>query len=268
MTSLMAKIRRQIAGLRRDGRMTTYRDRYRIATLLSFLILPLPRIFSTFGTDKERRGEHAYGTTYQSLFGPMRFKRIKLLEIGLLEGASLLAWRCFFPFATMIGIDIDPKPHLAAPRTRTYLADQGSADDLALLCQREGPFDIIVDDGSHLSHHQIFSFRHLFPSLKEGGIYVIEDVQTSFWSMRLMNMDWDGCHISDPAFAKTCYGFFLELSKYLNQAEFMTSRDVDPAMAALGQQITRISFEHNVITIHKGDNSLPSNAVSHGLIRQ
>ena len=83
----------------------------------------------------------------------MRYKPVKLLEIGVLEGDLLLAWRGFFPFGTTVGIDIAPKAHLAGNRTRIYTADQGSAADLARVCQQEGPFDIIIDDGSHLGWH-------------------------------------------------------------------------------------------------------------------
>ena len=53
-------------------------------------------------------------------------------------------------------------------------------------------------------------------------MYIIEDIQTSFWPVELIGVQWDGRHITDPAFGETCYGEFLELSKYLNHAEFMT----------------------------------------------
>ena len=258
---MLSSIRQAIARRRPGGQLTTFRDRHRIAALLSPLPLPLPTILSLFGSDKQRQGHHSYGGAYHALLRPVRYKPAKLLEIGLLSGASILAWRCFFPFATTIGIDIDPKDHMAGDRTRIYLADQGSAADLDRLCAKEGPFDIIIDDGSHYNHHQIFSFQHLFPHLKDGGIYIIEDVQTSFWTGRLLNMTWDGSPIGAPEFPSTCYGYFLELAKYLNHAEFLTLDGTDPALVDLGRKITRISFEHNVITICKGSNDDPSNVV-------
>lgn len=256
---MLTSIRQCIAAVRRDGRLTTYKDRYRFASLASWFPLPLPRILTLFGSDKQRSGQHSYGSTYAVLFRPFRYKRIKLLEIGLLYGESLLAWRCFFPFGTTVGIDIEPKEHLAGNRTRTYVADQGSASDLAAVCQREGPFDIVIDDGSHLNHHQLFSFNQIFPSLKDGGLYIIEDVQTSFWPGGETNSDWDGRRITEPEFGQTCYGVFLELAKYLNHAEFITLRDTDPAMSELGKQIIRIAFEHNMIVIWKGRNDQLSN---------
>jgi hypothetical protein len=256
---MLSRIRNVIGRHRSGGRLTTFRDRYRIAAALSLFPLPLAVILRLFGSDKQRPGEHSYGEAYHAVFRLYRYKATRLLEIGLLSGDSILAWRCFFPFGRTIGIDIDPKHHLAGKRTRIYQADQGSASDLAALCEREPTFDIIIDDGSHFNRHQIFSFRQLFPHLRDGGIYIIEDVQTSFWNDTQLGIEWDGRHITDPDFRSTCFGEFLELAKYLNHSEFMTLNDVDPLLLKLGRQIDRICFEHNVITISKGQNSLASN---------
>ena len=258
MLSLLKSLtRRRAPGERR----TTYRDRYAIAGLLSLLPLRLPRILALFGSDKQRPGEHSYGATYEAIFRPFRYRKIKILEIGLLGGDSLLSWRCYFPRATTIGMDIDPKPGLAGSRTRIYLADQSSATDLEAVAAKEGPFDIIIDDGSHQNAHQIFTFHQLFDSLRDGGIYVMEDVQTSFWPGEVNGLQWDGRHIMDPQFRDTCYGVFLELAKYLNHVEFLTPEGTDPRLLALGRRIVRITFEHNLIVIWKGANDEPSNYV-------
>src|SRR4051812_3519050 len=239
---------------------TTYRDRYAIAGLLAPLGLPLARIFFLFGSDKQSPNEHSYGAAYAGAFGRMRLRRIKLLEIGLLGGASLLAWRCYFPFATTIGVDIEPKFEMAGNRTRIYQGDQSSAADLDAVAAKEGPFDIIIDDGSHINAHQLFSFGHLFPHLKEGGVYVIEDVQTSYWPSEPGGPPWGGAHLHAPGFAGTCIGEFLEVAKYLNHAEFLSDEGLDPRRLALARQITRIGFEHNLIFIWKGRNEEVSNA--------
>jgi demethylmacrocin O-methyltransferase len=122
----------------------------------------------------------------------------------------------------------------------------------------EGQFDIIIDDGSHLSQHQLFSFYQTFPCLKDGGIY-IEDVQTSFWPGKETGTHWDGSRATEPEFRRTCYGEFLELAKYLNHAEFVTFKDTELAMVEMGRQIIRIAFEHNMIIVWKGSNEQPSN---------
>jgi hypothetical protein len=214
-----------------------------------------------FGSDKEQPGQHAYGATYAALFRHLRLRRVKLLEIGILSGDSMLAWRAFFPRGEIVGCDIEPKHHLAGGRIRVYTTDQGSAADLDALARAEGPFDIIVDDGSHLSRHQMFSFHRLFEHLRDGGIYVIEDVQTSFWPVELVGTVWDGRPVDDPEFGGTCVGQFLALTPYLNHQEFMTLEGVDETRLALGRRIRRISFEHNLIIVEKGPNTDPSNSL-------
>src|SRR5260221_447215 len=105
------------------------------------------------------------------------------MEIGVLAGDSLLTWRAYFPRAVTIGFDIEDKHSLAkGKKTRIYRGDQSSATDLSRVCAAEGPFDIVIDDGSHQSQHQLSSFLQVFSYVKDSGMYVIEDVQTSFWS--------------------------------------------------------------------------------------
>src|SRR5262249_15277228 len=87
--------------------------------------------------------------------------------------------------------------------------DQSSKVQLDELCEKETAFDIIIDDGSHLSAHQVCAFETLIGALNSGGLYIIEDVQTSFWS----HSGWDGAPISDPRFDGTCVGYFLRPSK-------------------------------------------------------
>ena len=246
---------------RPDGHLT-YGDRHRIAALLSMLPVPLPRILRLFGSDKQKAGEHSYGETYERLLRERRYRRLKILEIGLLSGSSLLAWRAYFPWSVTVGLDIQDRRALAVgSRTRVYQGDQSAADDIARLCAAEAPFDIVIDDGSHQCEHQLATFLQVFPHLRNDGQYVIEDVQTSFWtgSYPGYNSGWGGRRITDPDFASTCYGWFLELAKYLNHSEFETLDGVDRQMLALGQQIRRITFEHNMIIIEKGPNFDPSN---------
>ena len=75
-----------------DGRLTTYKDRHRIASLLSLVPMSMPQIMLLFGTDKQRQGQHSYGKTYQRLFRDARYQRLKILEIGVLSGRSRY-WR-------------------------------------------------------------------------------------------------------------------------------------------------------------------------------
>ena len=124
-----------------------------------------------------------------------------------------------------------------------------------MLCVQEKAFDVIIDDGSHLNQHQIFTFETLYPFVKDGGVYVIEDVQTSYWS----SDGWDGANINNPGFEKTCVHYFLNLAKYLNHSEFTDLKGVDNKSLELAKSIKQIIFEHNLIIVIKRANIQPSN---------
>jgi hypothetical protein len=227
------------------------RKRYKLMKWLSPFIALLPLSLETVlrmsGSDKERQGVHHYGPTYQRLFYRMKYQHLTLLEIGiggydkLAGGESLAAWRCYFPFGKIVGCDIQDKRQLGGGRVHIRVLDQSSATDLARLAAQDGPFDIIIDDGSHVNMHQIFSFENLFPHVNEGGIYVIEDTQTSYWPQY-------GGKPVDQQTLSTAMGYFTELAKYLNWTEFRT-KEGDADMINLAKTITSIYFEHNLIIV-------------------
>lgn len=120
----------------------------------------------------------------------MREKKITLLEIGVAHGASVKTWEEYFLNAKIIGADIVPSSKLYEHgRIIVELIDQSNIEDLVSVAVKHGPFDIIIEDGSHLWEHQITSLRTLFPFLKSDGIYVVEDLQTNYG---LMQKDYKG----------------------------------------------------------------------------
>jgi len=140
-----------------------------------------------FGSDKWG-GVHWYTQHYDRHFAHLRDRPIRLLEIGIggyivptAGGASLRMWKHYFPRALVYGIDKFDKSPLDEQRLTTIVGDQNDAAFLTDVVERYGPFDIVVDDGSHLNSHQLASFETLFPLLRSGGWYVIEDLQTSYW---------------------------------------------------------------------------------------
>lgn len=131
---------------------------------------------------------HKYAGHYDHHFSRFRhLDNISVLEIGVggyddpsKGGESLRMWKEYFPRAQIVGLDYYDKTPLQEDRIRIY---QGSQDDAALLkriSEDNGGFDLIIDDGSHCNEHVIASFKILFPLLKMGGIYAIEDLQTSY----------------------------------------------------------------------------------------
>jgi hypothetical protein len=135
------------------------------------------------GTDKSS-DHHDYLKFYERYFAPLRNDAVTILEIGVLSGASLAMWESYFAHGHIIGADIDGSTlRFKRPRVDIEIMDQGNLDDLVRLGLKHGPFDIIIDDGSHLWNHQIIGLQTLFPFLKDGGIYIVEDLQTNFGEM-------------------------------------------------------------------------------------
>jgi hypothetical protein len=207
----------------------------------------LSRLAVLYGTDKH--GSHFYTQHYQRYFSLMRNKPLRLLEIGvggysnLNDGASSLRmWKRFFPKAQIVGIDLYDKSHFSEDRLTVLQCDQTDARKLTDISREQGPFDIIIDDGSHLSEHIKITFSILFPLMQKGGFYAIEDLQTAYWP------SWGAVPGS------TSMDFLRSLTDGLNYAE-----RPDGIRGKFDTQITEIAFFHNLCIVRKGDNLEPSN---------
>jgi len=133
-----------------------------------------------FGTDKSSR-HHDYLNFYDGVFAGLRQQKLTILEIGVLNGASLRTWAEYFPNARIVGCDIDPMARRwATDRIEVEYMDQSNLEDLVRVAVKDGPFDIIIEDGSHLWEHQTTTLRTLFPFVRPGGFYVVEDLQTNY----------------------------------------------------------------------------------------
>ena len=205
-------------------------------------------------TDKE--GAHFYADAYERHFGHLRSRAIALLEIGVggyadpeRGGESLRMWKEFFPRARIIGIDIHPKTGIAEDRITILQGDQSDPAFLDDVAARYGPFDIVVDDGSHVCAHVIASFQRLFGHLAVDGIYAIEDLQTSYWART-----YGGSSGADRA--GTSMTFLHALTDGLNHAEL----DIPGYVPSdFDLSVTSVTFYHNLAFIQRGDNRQPSN---------
>ncbi len=128
------------------------------------------------GTHKSSLGR-GYLRTYERLFAPFRDLPITVLEIGVLDGASLRLWEDYFPRAIIVGLDIQPdcKQHEGGRRL-VEIVSQADTAALRQIGARYTP-TIIIDDGSHRADHIRASFETLYPALREGGLYIVEALE-------------------------------------------------------------------------------------------
>jgi len=221
-----------------------------------FLGMNLNKLGEIYGTDKI--GGHFYTPHYMTHLKRFKFKKINLLEIGvgghenpLSGGQSLRMWKKYFPFGRIFSLDIYDKSSLQENRIKIFKGSQVDKDFLNEVSDYIGELDIIIDDGSHINEHVIETFNILFPKLKVGGIYIIEDTQTSYWQ----DFGGDSKDLNNP---KTMMNYFKGLTDSLNNKEFIIK---DYKQTYFDKKIISMHFYHNLIFIYKGNNDEKSNIV-------
>lgn len=200
-----------------------------------------------YGSDKFT--SHRFTLPYENHFEKIRNKSLKIMEIGVgeensaLGGASLLAWREYFPNASIIGLDIYDKSDLDQDRILTVIGDQGDATFLRELSISKGPFDIIIDDGSHMGSDVNTSLFSLLPLLNHGGWYVIEDIQTSYWA------NYGGSSFA-PMCCDTPVRWLKLLVDIINSDEIL---DDEYFPLSAGFDVAELHVYHNIAFIRKAE---------------
>jgi Methyltransferase domain len=122
---------------------------------------------------------HGYGPHYEAVLEPLRHKSIRLLEIGVGDGKSIKVWLDYFthPQVEIIGVDNSDCWKGPAPRFTFIQGDQTNPKFLQTL---QDVYDVVIDDGSHTCDGIIPSFEALWPFVKSGGLYIIEDLRCSY----------------------------------------------------------------------------------------
>ena len=220
---------------------------------------PDNELFKIFSADTNVHKWHHYFDIYTRYFERFRERPITMLEIGVFRGGSLRMWKEYFhPDSTIVGIDVDKSCQAHEIADRKVFVRIGSQADPTFLAKVNGefgPFDIILDDGSHKTHHQIISFGALFrPALKDDGCYMVEDVHTNYWIK----------HVDSPE-------TFIDLSKQMvdmlhepyfgrKETEFRHEHPdalTELDLSYLSANLEGISFHDSIVVFDKKKQSLP-----------
>jgi hypothetical protein len=188
------------------------------------------------GTDKTSL-ENDYLRHYERLLRHIREEPFQLLEIGVADGASLRTWEKFLPAATIIGVDIrEHCRRFEGGRVTVEIGSQADPEFLSTLAAKYQP-SVIIDDGSHQSAHIFLTFERLFPALRPGGIYIIEDT----YLQHVDPKNYHGQGGTAPA------QYFAELGRRVASDDRSGDGDARTLMAA----IDRIELIRRAIVIHK-----------------
>ncbi|WP_196606658.1 hypothetical protein [Pectinatus frisingensis] len=138
----------------------------------------LEELGEKFKTDKNYYG-HNYLNKYDCVLHHLKNSSFTLLELGVYKGASLKMWGEYFPKANIVGVDINYSCKKYEGKNKHVIIADLSIEKSIIALKKTNPM-VIVDDASHLWSHQIKALFLLFLSLPSGGIYILEDLETSF----------------------------------------------------------------------------------------
>ena len=198
----------------------------------------------------------SYLPYYDALFEKYRTQKLSLLEIGVQNGGSLETWKTFFADANvLIGCDIDERCanlRYEDPRVHVIVGDANQPETherITAICK---DFDIVIDDGSHLSNDILNSFLIYFPLVKPGGLFIVEDAHTLYLN------DWGGGVLNEFS----AYYFFKKLVDVISIQFWGNELPLDVyfrTFFGLGQMpafikegwIESIEFRNSIIVIRK-----------------
>lgn len=149
-----------------------------------------------------------YFPVYERHFSRWQNRSLVFWEVGVYEGGSLQMWQRYFgPNAIIVGIDKNPAcmAH-KAPGINIRIGNQADTKFLASVIEEFGPPDVVLDDGSHHMDPTWALFEFVYPQVPKNGVYMVEDMHTSYWS------DWGGGLHIETSFINRCKKLIDELN--------------------------------------------------------
>ena len=130
---------------------------------------------------------HPYTLFYDGLFRNKKDKPLKIAELGILDGSSLLMWKEYFANAKIYGFEYNNdfinnfKNNFDNDRITLANIDVTNKDSIAKAFRKLNlSYDIIIEDTTHQFEDQIRVIENVYQYLKPGGILIIEDIFKSY----------------------------------------------------------------------------------------
>ncbi|MEB0047240.1 MULTISPECIES: glycosyltransferase [unclassified Pseudomonas] len=202
-----------------------------------------------------------YLSEYDRIFSPYRELPVSILEIGIQNGGSLEIWSKYFNNASVfVGCDINPQCAVLEyedPRINVVVGDANSDSSENHILGLSPTFDIIIDDGSHTSGDIAKAFSRYFCKIKEGGVFVAEDLHCSYWQ------EWEG----GIYYPYSSIAFFKRLADIVNYEHWGVDKSRDQLLKGFSAEyglafseddlaeIHSVEFFNSVCVVHKRQSS-------------
>jgi hypothetical protein len=183
-----------------------------------------------------------YFDIYETYFSKYRGKELVLLEIGVSHGGSLQMWQHYFGDKIKIyGLDINPEcKKFEEENIKIFIGSQSDRNFLKNMIPQIPPIDILIDDGGHRMQQQIITFEELFNHVKKDGIYICEDLHTSYW------LNYGGGHKRR--------GTFVEYSKnFIDKINAQYSEQSSLKADSFTSSVCGLHFYNGMLVIEKGE---------------
>ena len=179
---------------------------------------------------------HNYLGKYEFFLQCFRNQPIRLLELGIFQGASLRMWQEYFPHAEIFGVDIrEGCSQYEDERIHIIQTDLSNVD--AVIRLKDIRPQIIIDDASHIVSHQLLALFTLFDVLPSGGVYILEDLETS-----LNPEQFEDAYRDCP----------LDAYEVCSRIARITARKVPDDNSIYAEHINRIGMQAELVSVMKG----------------
>jgi hypothetical protein len=151
-----------------------------------------------------------YFEVYDRHFSRFRGSDVHIVEFGVSQGGSLQMWKNYFgPNAKIFGVDINPHcQQMADEQVEIFIGDQADRAFLKSLAKKIPRIDILIDDGGHTMKQQIHTFEELFHHVDPNGVYLCEDMHTSYWR------NWGGGYKKRGTFIEYVKNFIDDINAW------------------------------------------------------
>lgn len=187
-----------------------------------------------------------YFDIYDKYFSKYRGTDVVMLEIGVSHGGSLQMWKKYFgPKARIYGVDIDPRcKDLEEKNIRIFIGSQSDRKFLRSLKEQLPPIDILLDDGGHTMNQQIVSYEELFDHLAPDGVYLCEDLHTSY------RLSHGGGYKRKGTFIEYSKRFIDYLNAYHSEQRLLKAN-------TFTKTVNAVHYYDSVLVIEKADRPRP-----------